>query len=91
MRAAGWVPSDVATRIGLLFVGVCLIKLAMLLGFHNHLVEIHWRIDTGWFQSWTNLAAFFYLPFCSLGICGSWETVVPPKAWQPSGRPICAC
>ena len=55
----GKIPWAVAGRIGLLFVALCLIKLAMLVGFHKHLVEIHWRIASGWFQGWGNLLGFY--------------------------------
>jgi phosphoglycerol transferase MdoB-like AlkP superfamily enzyme len=52
------VPWDLAGRIVLLFLGLCLIKLVMLLGFHKHMVETHWRIETGWFHYWGNELAF---------------------------------
>ncbi len=52
------VPWDVAGRIGLLFVTLSLVKLAMLIGFRRHLFEIHWRI-TDHPYSWLNEVAFF--------------------------------
>src|ERR1700733_1401458 len=55
-----WViPWDVAGRIGLLFVALCSIKLAMLIGFQVHLFEIHWRLDEGKPPRGLNPAAFF--------------------------------
>ncbi len=54
--AVSW---DVAARIGLLFAALCLIKLAMLLGFHNHLIQIHWGIvRKAPIQNWGNLPVF---------------------------------
>ena len=54
------IPWAVAGRIGLLFVALCLIKLVMLVGFHKHLVEIHWRTDTVMPHGWLNQTAFLF-------------------------------
>jgi len=49
---------DVAGRVGLLFVVLCSIKLAMLAGLRTHLFEIHWRVDSQVY-SWLDRVAFF--------------------------------
>ncbi len=49
---------DVAGRVGLLFVALCSIKLAMLAGLRGHLFEIHWRVDSQGY-SWLDWVAFF--------------------------------
>ncbi|MDR3457079.1 MAG: LTA synthase family protein [Verrucomicrobiae bacterium] len=50
---------DVFGRAGLLFVVLCLIKLAMLAGFRKHLYELHWRLDLSTQHTWLNQAFFF--------------------------------
>jgi phosphoglycerol transferase MdoB-like AlkP superfamily enzyme len=55
----GIIPWDVAGRIGLLFVALCLIKLVMLAGFQKHLFETHWRVDEVLFHNWVSLLAFY--------------------------------
>lgn len=52
------VPGDVAGRIWILFAALCLIKVAMLIGFRRHLFEIHWRVASQPY-SWLNEAAFY--------------------------------
>src|SRR5579862_9728171 len=49
---------DVAGRIGLLFLALCAIKLAMLVGLRAHLFEIHWRVESQGY-SWLDRVAFF--------------------------------
>ncbi len=53
------IPWDVAGRIGLLFVALCLIKLVMLPGFQKHLFETHWRVGQVLFYNWVNLLALY--------------------------------
>src|SRR6516225_6000644 len=55
---AGTISWDLAGRIGLLFVALCSIKLAMLVGLRVHLFEIHWRVDSEGY-SWLDRVAFF--------------------------------
>jgi hypothetical protein len=55
MEGISW---DVAGRVGLLFVVLCSIKLAMLLGLRVHLFEIHWRVESQGY-SWLDRVAFF--------------------------------
>ena len=63
------IPWDLAGRIGLLFVALCAIKLVMLLGFHKHLVETHWRIDRGWFHDWSNELGFIlFAPLLAINL-----------------------
>ena len=54
------IPWDVAGRIGLLFVALCLIKLVMLVGFHHHLIQIHWGLlKVAPFQNGSSQLAFY--------------------------------
>jgi arylsulfatase A-like enzyme len=52
------VPWDVGGRIILLFTALCLIKLAILVGFQKHLFEIHWRTGTITY-TWVNKVVFY--------------------------------
>jgi arylsulfatase A-like enzyme len=45
-------------RIGLLFLALCLVKLALLFGLRKHLFEIHWRVG-GEPNNWVNEAGFY--------------------------------
>lgn len=47
-----------AGRVGLLFLVLCSIKLAMLVSLRGHLFEIHWRVDSQGY-SWLDRVAFF--------------------------------
>lgn len=61
---------DLAGRIGLLFVALCSIKVAMLAGFRVHLFEIHWRLLVSRPHEWIDQAAF--LTFVTLVIANLW-------------------
>jgi hypothetical protein len=67
-----WViPGDIVSRIGLLFVALSFIKLAMLAGFRGHLFEIHWRLDKSAAFDWVNKVAF--LGFATLVTLNLWQ------------------
>ena len=66
------IPWAVAGRIGLLFAVLCVIKLVMLLGFHHHLVQIHWGIlKVDLFQNRGNSVAFYL--FALLIVLNLWQ------------------
>jgi hypothetical protein len=68
--AASWqvIPWDVGGRIGILFTALCLIKLFMLAGFRDHLVEIHWRIDPSAGNSQKPFVFFVFLALVGLSL-----------------------
>jgi hypothetical protein len=56
------VPADVAGRIGLLFLTLCALKLAMLVALRKHLFQVHWRISPSP-PDWLNPVAFYLFAF----------------------------
>src|SRR5215831_16366327 len=52
------ISNDVFSRVFLLFVALCLIKVVMLVGLRKYLFELHWRV-TDERDDWVSAVAFY--------------------------------